>query len=31
MITNMPISRYLDYLLISGNYEKYMEKLDGCL
>lgn len=26
-ITNMPISRYLDYLLSSGNYEKYMEKL----
>jgi len=26
-ITNMPISRYLDYLLISGNYDKYMEKL----
>lgn len=26
-ITNMPISRYLDYLLTSGNYEKYMEKL----
>lgn len=26
-ITNMPISRYLDYLLESGNYEKYMEKL----
>ncbi len=26
-ITNMPISRYLDYLLASGNYEKYMEKL----
>lgn len=26
-ITNMPISRYLDYLLVSGNYEKYMEKL----
>ncbi|MBC7651839.1 MAG: arsenosugar biosynthesis radical SAM protein ArsS [Deinococcales bacterium] len=26
-ITNMPISRYLDYLLQSGNYEKYMEKL----
>ncbi len=28
-ITNMPISRYLDYLLQSGNYEKYMEKLLG--
>ena len=26
-ITNMPISRYMDYLLQSGNYEKYMEKL----
>lgn len=26
-ITNLPISRYLDYLLNSGNYEKYMEKL----
>lgn len=26
-ITNMPISRYLDYLLVSGNYEAYMEKL----
>ena len=26
-ITNMPISRYLDYLLASGNYESYMEKL----
>lgn len=26
-ITNMPISRYLDYLLTSGNYEKYMQKL----
>jgi radical SAM/Cys-rich protein len=26
-ITNMPISRYLDYLLNSSNYEKYMEKL----
>ena len=26
-ITNMPISRYLDYLLNSGNYEKYMQKL----
>ncbi|MEO6069367.1 MAG: arsenosugar biosynthesis radical SAM (seleno)protein ArsS, partial [Chitinophagaceae bacterium] len=26
-ITNMPISRYLDYLLNSGNYETYMEKL----
>jgi len=26
-ITNLPISRYLHYLLTSGNYEKYMEKL----
>ena len=26
-ITNMPISRFLDYLLQSGNYEKYMQKL----
>ncbi len=26
-ITNMPISRFLDYLLQSGNYEDYMEKL----
>jgi len=26
-ITNMPISRYLDYLLAKGNYEEYMEKL----
>lgn len=26
-ITNMPISRYLDYLLVSGNYENYMNKL----
>ena len=26
-ITNLPISRYLDYLLHTGNYEKYMEKL----
>ncbi len=26
-ITNMPISRYLDYLLASGNYEDYMTKL----
>jgi radical SAM/Cys-rich protein len=26
-ITNMPISRYLDYLLVSGNYEMYMQKL----
>lgn len=26
-ITNLPLSRYLDYLVQSGNYEKYMEKL----
>jgi radical SAM/Cys-rich protein len=26
-ITNMPISRYLDYLLSTGNYENYMNKL----
>ena len=26
-ITNMPISRFLDYLIASGNYEDYMEKL----
>ncbi|MEO6916816.1 MAG: arsenosugar biosynthesis radical SAM (seleno)protein ArsS, partial [Chitinophagaceae bacterium] len=26
-ITNLPISRFLDYLLQSGNYEKYMQKL----
>jgi radical SAM/Cys-rich protein len=26
-ITNLPISRFLDYLLTSGNYETYMEKL----
>lgn len=26
-ITNMPISRYLDYLIASDNYESYMEKL----
>lgn len=26
-ITNLPISRFMDYLLQSGNYEKYMEKL----
>ena len=26
-ITNMPISRYLDYLIVSGNYDSYMEKL----
>jgi radical SAM/Cys-rich protein len=27
VITNMPISRYLEYLLNSGNYESYMERL----
>ncbi len=26
-ITNLPISRYLDYLIASGNYEAYMHKL----
>ena len=26
-IANLPISRFLDYLLTSGNYEAYMEKL----
>lgn len=26
-ITNMPINRFLDYLLSSGNYKAYMEKL----
>jgi radical SAM/Cys-rich protein len=26
-ITNMPISRFLEYLMESGNYENYMEKL----
>lgn len=26
-ITNIPISRFLDYLIDSGNYEEYMEKL----
>lgn len=26
-ITNMPISRFLDYLIASENYESYMEKL----
>jgi radical SAM/Cys-rich protein len=26
-ITNLPISRYLDYLINSGNYENYMQKL----
>jgi radical SAM/Cys-rich protein len=27
VITNMPISRFLDYLIASGNYEEYMQKL----
>ena len=26
-ITNMPISRFLEYLIDSGNYEEYMQKL----
>ncbi|WP_347158942.1 arsenosugar biosynthesis radical SAM (seleno)protein ArsS [Pontibacter chitinilyticus] len=26
-ITNLPISRYLDYLISSGNYDSYMQKL----
>lgn len=26
-ITNIPVSRYLDYLLMTDNYENYMEKL----
>lgn len=26
-ITNIPISRYLDYLVVSGNYAGYMDKL----
>lgn len=26
-ITNLPISRFLDYLVVAGNYEKYMDKL----
>jgi radical SAM/Cys-rich protein len=26
-ITNLPVSRFMDYLLQSGNYEAYMEKL----
>jgi radical SAM/Cys-rich protein len=26
-ITNMPVSRYLEYLINSGNYEKYMDRL----
>lgn len=26
-ITNLPVSRYLDYLMVSGNYDAYMEKL----
>ncbi len=27
VITNIPVSRYLDYLISSGNYQDYMEKL----
>ena len=26
-ITNLPVSRFLDYLVESGNYESYMDKL----
>lgn len=26
-ITNLPIARFLDYLIASGNYEEYMQKL----
>lgn len=26
-ITNMPVSRYLEYLINSGNYQRYMERL----
>ena len=26
-ITNMPVSRFLEYLIHSGNYEKYMDRL----
>ncbi|MCL4109400.1 UNVERIFIED_CONTAM: hypothetical protein GTU68_033225 [Idotea baltica] len=26
-ITNLPVSRFLDYLIASGNYEQYMEEL----
>lgn len=28
-ITNMPISRFLEFLLRSGNYDRYMDKLVG--
>lgn len=28
-ITNLPVSRFLDYLITSGNYEAYMDKLIG--
>ncbi len=28
-ITNMPISRFLEFLLRTGNYDRYMEKLAG--
>ncbi|MCB0429550.1 MAG: arsenosugar biosynthesis radical SAM protein ArsS [Flavobacteriales bacterium] len=27
VITNMPVSRFLDYLITSGNYDTYMQKL----
>lgn len=27
VITNLPISRFLDYLLVSGNFDGYMQKL----
>ncbi|TAN13716.1 MAG: radical SAM/Cys-rich domain protein [Chitinophagaceae bacterium] len=27
VITNMPINRYLDYLIVSSNYDDYMQKL----
>ncbi len=27
VITNLPISRFLDYLIASGNYDEYMQKL----
>lgn len=27
VINNMPISRFLDYLIVSGNYEDYMQRL----
>src|SRR5690606_7924921 len=28
-ITNMPISRFLEFLLVSGNYEPYLRRLAG--